>query len=254
MPPTARRAATPIALPPSTTNIRIRNLVATLVATALLLASGLRLHDLTTLHHPSPSWLVKHLLTTATAAPTPHYHHYQPPPPFTTTTRWDDIDNDATSSAFYDHLLLHSPYTHYLLRAAIALFVAAAAYAQCGLAAHRRAVAVTVLPGRGGWTLGYWHPEYFWPLVLVEVGMLVLPLWEPEAARFREGFYLVMCAGLVLVGVVAERRPASLGWGWEEEEEEEERNWVGEVVGWGVGVVGLVVPVLEGRRRRRRGY
>lgn len=319
-------SSTPIALPPSNTNIDTRTLISILLGTSLILASGITLSDLITLRHPSPSWLIQYL----TAAPLPHTYYPSILSIWYQYSIWDDNDNDndngdgdgdggasGSSSA--------ALYFQWLIRISIALFIYTAAHAQCTLATHRRATPIILRlnpgpwiywamyyafiwlegdsllrwrarfiahpsswewrrlrrkwdkeeearsgrgwVGCGSWIVGYWHPEYFWPLVLMEVGMFaVLPVLLAggpgvvveveeeegllvEGRYLREGVYVGLCAGLVVLAWAT-------GWGEEGEKHvrEGKLGWWDDVVFALCGFPRFVVlwlSEIQGRPRRR---
>lgn len=193
-----RRSTTTIMLPPTESSIFNRGIMATVLAAQLIIRSGVDFEDVFSLRHPSPSWLIQYFTSDCYAAvravdPAGHY------------------DFDGATNA--------SLKVHWILRVLVTCFILGACYAQFSLSAKRRAVPIILgwgprraiyreRGGRqtgsrpGGLIIGHWRPDFFWPMAIMEVALLLLPLLYPESMGYLESsFYIATCVALIFLGL-----------------------------------------------------
>lgn len=177
-----RRATTTVTLPPSDSAIFVRGIAASLLSGLIFVNSGIDIPDLNTLRHPSESWLIQYTTDCLCAA----VKAIDP------TVDFDHQSYTRTSLKF-----------HWLLRFLVICFVWAACYAQFDLATKRRAVPIKVgWNGGPSFIVGHWRPDFFWPLFIMEVGLLMMPrLYQERMGFLNPLFFIATCTSSIFLGL-----------------------------------------------------
>lgn len=168
---TASHSATAVALPPSQSALLMRGMVASAVAAEFIIhASGLSLMELSSRYYLSSSPLL----------------------------RWQK--RYLYGAVDPQHAI--APEVLWLCRLAVVAFVLAAAYNQVKLAALNRPVPIVLAVNtRRAVTVGWWRPEFFWPLIVLELGGLsLLWMWGDEGGALSKNVYVCWCVFLILLG------------------------------------------------------